>query len=654
MAEVPFYKKWLLKKEDGANVDASEDKAWYDGIDWGGMAQRIGFESVPAAAAFTGAQKYARSLPQVGGLPGLSTAANVAKLAIPPVAGMIGGLVGKRGDQALGNELPGDDSIMSDILAAGGGAMPIGIDVAGGALRRTAMGWKEGTRAATDKALRESEQFGIQPTAGQITDKSLVQTFERLLRQMPVSGPGVERAHRKAYDEFQNAIRHLTDDGTLDLSTDAFAAGQKIQESAGRRVDAFNNRANALFRMVDKVIPNRTQIPLTKTQEFVQDHAGKFLEPTQELRDALGDTFIEKIRLALMKDTGEIVDGVAVRSPLESWNWHDLNVLRRQVGRRTTKPPSDTFDPKFARQLYKAILDDMEVVVRQIDAGALRGPVVPGSKDVALRAWRNAARYYRQGLKSMEETYDKVEAADPIRLFKSIENGSATDIGMARKASDPNTWRFVQAAVAERMGLAKAGLQDAEGQVFSPRAFLTNYNKFKRGTSGSKRGYDLMFGEAGKYRGISNELDVLARVADRMSQVSKPLQPSGNVHTGALVALGYGALTEPLTTAGAVAGLKGSSMLWTSPRFLSWLAKGENVRPRTRAFGNWVAAMPGYYVINQLSPSDETVLDDMRERLEQVATNDLPETPQGFNPTHERLREGLAPGSLMGQVLPQV
>ena len=643
----------VIKQPDGTPVSEEDNKAWYEGLGLGGMARRIGFESIPAAAAYSGAQQYVRSLPPIGH-PVADRALNIGKAVIPPVAGMISGFAGKRADQALGNELPGDDSIMSDILAAGGGAMPIGIDIAGGAARRTATGWGSGTREATDRALREAEQFGIAPTAGQITDKAIVQTFERFLRQMPVSGPGVERAHRKAYDDFQNAIRHLTDDGTLDLSTDAWAAGQKIKDSAGRRVDAFNNRANALFRMVDKVIPKGTPVPLTNTQEFVQDHAGKFLNPSQELRDAFGDTFIEKVRRSLMTDTGEVVDGVAVRGPQDSMIWHDLNVMRKEVGKRTTKAPSDTFDPKLARQLYKAMLDDMEVVVRQIDKGTLRGPAVPGSKDVALRAWRNAARYYRQGLEAMERTYDKVEAADPIRLFKSIENGSASDIAMARKSSDPNTWRFVQAAVAERMGLAKAGLQDAEGQVFSPRAFLTNYNKLKRGTSGSQRAYNLMFGEAGKYRGISNDLDVLARVADRMSQVSKPINPSGTGYLAGLAGLVGGAFTEPLATAGAVAGLKGSSMLWTSPRFLSWLAKGQNVSPRTRAFGNWVAAMPGYYVINQLPPSDEAVLNDFRAGLEQVATNDLPETPPDVDPVQQRLRRNLAPGSLMGQALPQV
>ena len=64
-------------------------------------------------------------------------------------------------------------------------------------------------------------------TPGTVSDSSIVQGLEQLLKEVPITSGNVNDKLTKIYRQFNNAIKHLSDDSTLDITTDAWEVGKK-------------------------------------------------------------------------------------------------------------------------------------------------------------------------------------------------------------------------------------------------------------------------------------------------------------------------------------------------------------------------------------------------------------------------------------------
>ena len=554
---------------------------WYDPIV--DLGSRIGFESAGAAAGYRGGQRLTQGLP-----PG----ANVARMVVPPIAGAIGGLTGKRTSQALGTELPGDENVLSDIYAASGGIIGTApASVAGTCVRKVL-----GASPETQQAIREATERGIRYTPGTVSDSKLVRALEQRLKEFPLTAPNVDRALEEMFSDFQQAVKHLTSDETLDLTTDAWEVGKRIQASAAAKVGKYEERAEALFNIVaSHGLSPQHPVVLSKTKDFLAKYAGEYGDEYKELAEVFGDSFLE-----ILKKKIDDVDELP---------WGIIDQVRKQVGIRTKGARTETFNPKLAKKLYSILLDDMGVAASEIS------PEINN-------AWRNARRYWNMMGKSVDETFKDLLKAEPEKLFNALERGTFSQIARARKASDPDTWKMVQAAVAQRMGRTTAGQQDFTGQVFSPRTFLTNFNKLRMN---SEKPIRHLFQKAGKYEGIYDDLSVLARIADRMTKPSGYANPSGTSNALAIMGVFGGVLYDPLRVGVAVAGTLGSGKLWTNPRFLQWLHQGKNISPNSRALVNWVTSMPVFYGTEHLSARDDEALAYLKGKLMDWA--EIPSVP---------------------------
>ncbi len=94
--------------------------------------------------------------------------------------------------------------------------------------------------------------------------------------------------------------------------------------------------------------------------------------------------------------------------------------------------------------------------------------------------------------------------------------------------------------------------------------------------------------------------------------------------------------------------LHGTAALWTNPMFSRWMLAGEKVTPGTRAFSNWVAAMPVMTGTTILQARDQEVYEALRERLNEMSATvpDIPNTPilepdQNFRDFQSQYREPL-------------
>ena len=567
------------------------DQPWYGGL--GDLAKRVGWESGPAAAGFNLGQRFQKSIPRVPPVAGpASGVANLglqaARIATPYVMGGIGGLTGKRFDQdVLGNVLPGDEEISSDLLALLGGGLATGApDVGARVLRAPA------TRNV-QRNISDLRMLGMDYTPGTVSDSSIVQGLEQLLKEVPITSGNVNDKLTKIYKQFNNAIKHLSDDTTLDMTTDAWEVGKRIQASAAAKVAKYEERSTALYRIANDLIPQSTIVRLDNTKDFLATYAGRYTEEYDDLRKVFGDNLMDKIDTALTKH--------------DDIPWHILDEIRTQVGRKTTGMVTDAGDPGIAKQLYGHLMTDM---------GAAADDIAKRTGDSSPRlAWRNASRYWRLAFGdkgSIVKTFDDVAKAEPDKLFKAIESGNITTIERARKATDPETWKLVRGAVVQRLGQATAGQQDYLGQVFSPRTFLTNYNKLRKS---SARPMELLFGGNAKRGGIDAQLASLARIADRLSASGKFANPSGTAKALAMTGAATGMVMEPVTTAMTVGSAYAGSKLWTNKKFLDWMLAGQNVKAGTRAAGNWIAAIPVFTGTQYISGTDENFMSNLKDEL---------------------------------------
>ena len=569
-----------------------DDVADTEGIDWGALLQRIGFEATGAAGAIRAASPYLR---QAGAAGGPGRAAAIAGTAL---AGAFGGFAGREADIARGNVMPGDDSWQGDVLTLAGGT------VAPLPTRGTAALLKAGGRKAMAEGAEEMTEQGLGWTPGQASEWALIKGLEQLLRELPLTGGVTSKRLNEIYGQFDDLVTRVSDDSTINWGTDADVVGGRIQASASRKIAKYDERTQMLYDLLwnaetkTGIMPASTRVNPLATMKWLDNYGGSFDELGGDLQKILGIESIDALRTALSKE--------------ETLSWQNIDMLRKLVGRNTKGQfAAGQHDPGAYKQLYGAILDDMGVAADQ-------------TSPLANKAFRNARRYWKAADEVGENLEREILNKKPEKLFNALFAGNLTEIAIAKKASDPDVWKGVQAAVAQRLGRAAPGQQDAAGDVFSPITFLTNYNKIRRISS---KPLKLLFGEAGQYRGIDTELQKLAVIAERLKSTARWGNPSGTnramqlidmLKTPAVVlgsAVSFGTIGMPWEAIAGLGGIYTTGRLWTNKAFLNWLVRGEKVRPNTQAFGDWISAMPIYSSTEWLSSSDREFMTKLGETL---------------------------------------
>jgi hypothetical protein len=605
---------------DQYTVDDTGDT---EGIDWGALLQRVGFEATGSAAAVRAMSPYLRQL-QAGGGPGRAAAITGTAL-----AGAFGGWAGREGDIRRGNVMPGDESWQGDALTlAGGTVVPVPSRVVGAATK-----WV-GQKAMAEGAEEMTEQ-GLGWTPGQASEWALIKGLEQLLRELPLTGGVTNKRLTEIYGQFDDLVTRISDDGTINWGTDAEVVGGKIQASAKVKMEKYDERVQMLYDLLwnaeskTGLIPASTRVDLLATKKWLNNYGGSFDELGGDLQKILGIESIDSLRTALSKE--------------EMISWQNADILRKAVGRNTRGQfVAGQHDPGAYKQLYGAILDDMGVAADQ-------------TSPLANKAFRNARRYWKAadavGIKLEKEILSK----DPDKLLNAIFAGNLTIIATAKKASDPEVWKGVQAAVAQRLGKVAPGQQGAAGDVFSPITFLTNYNRIRKTSS---KPLELLFKGAGKYRGIDTELQKLAVIAERLKSTARFGNPSGTARTMQLidmmktgaVVLGsvasFATIGMPWEALAGIGGIYTTGRLWTNKAFLNWLVKGEKARPNTQAFGDWISAMPIYSTTEWMSSSDREFMTKLGETLLDWSDKwDIPMIPEasGSEPIQQALSQSGQP-----------
>ncbi|WP_175907927.1 lytic transglycosylase domain-containing protein [Burkholderia seminalis] len=292
--------------------------------------------------------------------------------------------------------------------------------------------------------------------------------------------------------------------------------------------------------------------------------------------------------------------GIPGGSPTNELPYEAVKKLRTLVGNEleSTSLVSDVPRSKW-KALYAALSNDLE--------GAAKAT---GNAD-AVKAMNRANAFSRAGHARIEDVLDKVvRQGTPEKVYQlatgDMKTG-ATWINAIMRSLQPAERDVVRSAFIRRMGMAKAGQQGAEGDMFSTQTFLTNWNSI------SPEAKRVMF--AGTEGRLRENLNQIAKAAENIKEGSKVFaNPSGTApaatQIGFIASLGSAAATGHWPAAGLLLGGAGAANLITrkmitNPDFVEWLANSTKLS---------ASAVPS--ALNALAQTARSLPDDVQSDVD--------------------------------------
>lgn len=478
----------------------------------------------------------------------------------------------------------------------------------------------ESGRREMAQRLQDFKNAGVEnPSVGLASGNSGVMGVENLLANTPGSVGLYEKnklAMLSGLQERANQIRN-----SLSPVYGAQEAGAAIQSDLkGAFKDRIGNTYSRLNDRVEQAVGPDTLVPvnesLLKSKQLTTPISGA--ETTSSL---LIQPRIKNIQDALQADAGGkpaqtvYVGGQAVQvpaghhgsktiqqpglldaggnaltrtipaTPPKGLPFSALKELRTKIGKEAqSNAIMGTPEQADFKQLYGAMSQDMKNAVTLADMQNSAGKnklMFP-----ATEALGRANTYYSNAMDRADKLNALANNNTPEGAFNSVANSltsGPTTYARVRNAVTPETRGKIAATVVDEMGMATPGNQGAKGDTWSPKTFLTNYNKiepqarqelFKRLPGGEQQAQNLA---------------EIAKATDMIAQGSKIwANPSGTAAAmasrGAIGTLTVGAFFDPIL-AGSVAGTlvlgnQASKRLLLNPKFTEWLAKAPEVKPQ--------------------------------------------------------------------------
>lgn len=373
--------------------------------------------------------------------------------------------------------------------------------------------------------LAAMERQGVRPSVGMTGGKSAAQ-LESGASAIPFFSTVPENVRTQQFNQFDDALTgaagKMRPAGTgpmtnqMDLSQQVY----DIAEGGAKRMrGGFGQREEALM----KAVGADTMVDTTQTRAALAE---------------MLKTADAKTAKALQTEIGfldEIADEATGAAP-----YAKLRKFRSNFGAGI----EDDGILKGAKdQLYKGTTADLEAAATKAGVGDdFRSLMAEQAKahadDVRLSEGGDFVQADKLGSGQLERSgqFLKQAYANPDKMEYIKRNAT------------PEQWDSLRANIAQDLGLAKAGAQDAAGEVVSPTKFITEWNKM------DPRVKNMLFDDN---LGTRQTLDDLALIADAFKQRGLEVNTSrtagtgmgameikGGAKTAAAIATGAGAATN--------------------------------------------------------------------------------------------------------------
>ena len=431
--------------------------------------------------------------------------------------------------------------------------------VAGQAIKRAAGGGK----AIARDLVEQFQRLGVTPTAGAVSGGRGLQTIEKALESSPFSADVMQAQAERVLAQTKTAAEDLA--GRFgQVLNEKQSIGELLRAASVNAAERFTFAQEKAYDKAFNLIGAQTPTPPVSIKILRQQMERELSDAPASLAPVLEPTL--RILRALEMDATNNGGGI----PFETFRR-----IRTNIGRDLADPllaGSTGAQNEAKRRIYGALTEDMSGIAQSV------GPDAAHTLEVA-------DRYTRAFMNTAFQTLDKFSKFEADGKAFAYLMSAAKDNAMAlqrlRHQFKPDEWNSVAGSVLRQIGLAKAGAQDATGEVFSVSTFLTRWNEIAPAAK------EILFGGQ-RYAPMAQALDDLVRVVGSLKAVEKLTNTSNTArHLIAFANIqnlgrALGGLAVGSTAGGLAGGLPGALMggivaprvaakLITSPAFVKWL-----------------------------------------------------------------------------------
>ena len=464
-------------------------------------------------------------------------------------AGLIGGRVDTRSviDRAL-------QPVTEFFLAASGQRAG---ELVGEGVKRALGG---GTQRAAQLASK-FRSLRIEPSAATVSSSNTIALLEKTTESNPFSASILQEQAERILQQ----IKLASDDVVNQIGTPRTkqGVGQLVREAAERAGDRFDGTAAIQYDKVMDLIGKDAPVAIDNVKALRLELESRLANAPKALNESLGKA-VGYLRQVELNSTGEEI--------LNTVRFEDLRALRTALGKNLDNPilaGSTSAENVVFKQVYSAMSLDLAA------AAKYAGPQ-------AEKAMARADRYYKKFMSTAGVTLNKIgkldsdERAYTFAMSRIGDGGS--QLRRMRQQFEPEEWDVIAASFLNNMGLARAGAQDAAGEVFSVNEFVTNWSKI------SNEAKDALFGGK-RYADMRKGLDNLVEISSSLKGVEKFANTSNSGRImitymslqalgGGLISMAAGGEAETGVVLGALSAVLAprlAAKLITSPKFINWL-----------------------------------------------------------------------------------
>lgn len=486
-----------------------------------------------------------------------------------------------------------------------GMAPQVAVTGAAGATRTAIRGGDEGRRQMQER-IRDFQSAGVDPTVGLATGGRGAQAIESMLAKVPGGAGVMARKVEAMQAQMQGAANAARDAASPNYgpASAGDAIKQGITDYRAAQQGLYGRMQDRALRMVPEDMRFPVDSIIARGSATLKDVPGA-PNVSRAINEPLG--FTQRVIGALETDAAPRGPAMAPSAILQESGapymreipgspgglpFAGIKDLKSRIGQVAYQDNPLLADANAGamKSLYGGAKQDLSRAGQLADAERIARGQVPGVSAQLQRADRFYAKtqdvlekilapLYKAGDSASERSYYRMEG--DLR-----NSGQGTLKAMASLPKDAR--QQVTATAIDRLGKASPGQQNAEGSMFSPGTFLTNWNRL------SPDGKQSLFLFPGG-KDIRTKLDGIARSAEMMREANKVYaNPSGTAQAtnvaGVATGLASGALgiaggnpATGLATMGTILGsmaaANAGARLMANPKFVTWLSQSTNVPP---------------------------------------------------------------------------
>ena len=506
----------------------------------------------------------------------LSTARNAAQAGASGFAG--NAVADITGNPALG------------VLASFG---PNVADAGAPALRAMGGAGSDAGRQRIAQRVQDFKGAGVDAGIGLVTDSPVTGWLNNIAANTPGGSYYMDQAARNIQTQMGGRVGGIVND----LSPNAVgprAAGNQVTQAT----QDYRTRQQDIYSRLDERANERmdpsARVPIANFQQ-------RFEQKFAPIPGAPGtsEALTGPLRGAYKLGGALIDDANGGAGPSAQLGGQSLSVMQTPDGRWIPTPqgaqaPQSAGVPYTALSAIKGRMGDLAYpsnpLLTDANQGALKylygglkadqqaaalnaGPAAAAARDRATDFYAGTQRKLQDVLAPLAKGGD-ITPGDVYDRLASMTKDQGSELARAWVSIPAAARKTVTATVVDHLGRATPGQQNAAGDAFSSRQFLTNWNRV------TPEAKDVLFRGFPEGPAMRSKLDAVAQAADVIDQSTKSyVNPSKTGKATAAAALGGSALAgllghpvAGLYGIGAVGGSAITAKMLTNPRFVNWLA----------------------------------------------------------------------------------